>query len=330
MRYQHEAEAQHQSSQGPPLAGHMQKPDEKPPTPLLAMDPNALQLVWASCTFGAKAALACTCRELRQKSQAWHWGILPSQQWRQVALHWWLGHKKLAHWDEQFVVQTPVSMQRQGDYEAAAKVQAAWEPGKGKWYRCKGMPGVKPAGCHLPLQCTELGLGEALSADAGLCAGVRSGSLLLKPCLCAVMCDCPRAYSVPALRPADIGYNPVSGKATRFVGWDLWSMHDHPTYVLIYGATSSPMLLYRLRCLFPSCEVEEAEAYKAVWDVSLRHKRTNCRADFGEHKGAAFAHADPSMEKDEAAAQDLLDLIELLCSDRCPHPYDGLVAGCVA
>ena len=141
LRHQHEPEAQHQSSQGPPLAGHMQKPDDKPPSPLLAMDPNALQLVWA---------------------------------------------------------------------------------------------------------------------------------------------------------------------------------------------VSSPMLLYRLRCLFPSCEVEEAEAYKAVWDVSLRHKRTNCRADFGEHKGATFANADPAIEKDGAATQDLLDLIEMVCSDRCPHPYDGTVAGCVA
>ena len=59
--------------------GQMQTPDAKPPSPLLAMDPNALQLVWASCTFGAKAALACTCRELQQKSQAWQWGTVPSQ-----------------------------------------------------------------------------------------------------------------------------------------------------------------------------------------------------------------------------------------------------------
>ena len=90
------------------------------------------------------------------------------------------------------------------------------------------------------------------------------------------------------------------------------------------------MLLYRLRCLFPSCEVEEAEGYKAVWDLSLRQKRTSCQADFGEHKGAVMFDWDKTMARDEAATQDLLDLIALLCNDRCPHPYDGTVAGCVA
>ena len=114
------------------------------------MDPNTLQLVWDSCSFGAKAALACTCRELQQRSQAWQWGTLPSQRWRKSALRWWLSHRKLAYWDEQFVVQTHVSMQRQGDDEAAEKVQAAWEPGTGDSF-CSA-PGVKPAGCHLPLQ----------------------------------------------------------------------------------------------------------------------------------------------------------------------------------
>ena len=121
------------------------------------MDPNALQLVWAKCTFGAKAALACTCRELQQKSQAWQWGTVASQHWRKVALHWWLRHRRLAYWDEQFVVQTPVTSQRQGDREAAEKMQAAWEPGYGNY--SGSAPGVKPAACHLPLLWPELGSG---------------------------------------------------------------------------------------------------------------------------------------------------------------------------
>ncbi len=100
------------------------------------------------------------------------------------------------------------------------------------------------------------------------------------------------------------------------------------TYMPMYEVISSPMLLYRLRCLFPSCAVEEVDAYKAVWDVSLQHKRTHCQAAFGEHKGAVRVCGDASMDK--AATQDLLDLVALLCSDRCPHPYDGTVAGCVA
>ena len=99
-------------------------------------------------------------------------------------------------------------------------------------------------------------------------------------------------------------------------------------YMYTFQVISSPMLLYRLRCLFPSCEVKDFNGYMSVWNVSLRHKRTHCQADFEDCKGGAIGGADPST--DEAATQDLLALIELLCSDCCPHTYDGLVAGCVA
>lgn len=111
------------------------------------MDAEALQLVWANCTFGAKAALACTSRRLQQKSQGWSWGRVPSQRWQQAGFQWWLSHKKLSCWNE-YVVQTNGSMDRDGDYEAAEKVQAAWEPGLGKLTSCSPA-GVKPA---LPLQ----------------------------------------------------------------------------------------------------------------------------------------------------------------------------------
>ena len=93
---------------------------------------------------------------------------------------------------------------------------------------------------------------------------------------------------------------------------------------------SSPMLLYRLRCLFPFCEVEQSDGYKGVWRIYLRHRRTLCQAEFGDDKGAAVLSGDASLEEDKGARQDLLDLIELLCSDCCPHTYDGTVAGCVA
>ena len=98
----------------------------------------------------------------------------------------------------------------------------------------------------------------------------------------------------------------------------------------MFRVISSPMLLYRLRCLIPSGKVEQSDGYKGVWHVCLRHRRTSYQADFGDCKGGARISADNSLEKDEAATQDLLDLVELLCSDCCPHTYDGTVAGCIA
>ena len=138
----------HQSSQVWAFAGHMQTNDDKPTSLLLAMDPNTLQLVWDSCSFSAKAALACTCRKLQQKSQAWQSGSLPSHRWQEVGFHWWLKHRKLSHWNE-FVVQTNGSMGRVGDYEAAKEVQASWEPAQ-EQVMTGPLPGVNPAGCRLP------------------------------------------------------------------------------------------------------------------------------------------------------------------------------------
>ena len=155
-------------------------------------------------------------------------------------------------------------------------------------------------------------------------------------CACISQADCRPcswchpAHFIPILRPADIGYDPVTGKTVLFFGREAWYTLNSSTYMHMHEVISSPMLLYRLRCLFPSCEVQQWDGYKGVWRVSLRHKRTHCNAEFGEHKGAVVVCGDTSMEKDRAATQDLLDLIHLVCSDRCPHPYEGTVAGCVA
>ena len=122
-----------------------------------------------------------------------------------------------------------------------------------------------------------------------------------------------------------MGYNPVTSEAVL-----LPYFGDTPaTYMDLSEAMSSPMLLYHLRCLLPSCEVEQGGG-KGVWTVTLWHKRTHCQAGFGDHNSAATVCGDLSLKKDGAARQALQDLIKLLCSDRCPQTYDGLVAGCIA
>ena len=199
-----------------------------------------------------------------------------------------------------------------------------------------------------------------LPADAGLCADAALSSLPPKPHVLMLMtwsacwadigqadCGphwwCPHADFAPALRPAEFLYDPVTNMAARIFPFSSIAARFHirnpflmkqdlleAGYMYTYQVISSPMLLYRLRCLFPSCEVKKFKDDLSVWNVSLRHKRTHYQADFEDNRGGVIGGADPSMKEDTAATQDLLGLIELLCSARCPHTYDGLVAGCVA
>ncbi len=46
---------------------------------------------------------------------------------------------------------------------------------------------------------------------------------------------------------------------------------------------------------------------------------------FDEHKGAAGC-----CFSSHKMVDDVRDLLTLLCSPNCPHPYDGVVAGSVA
>ena len=91
---------------------------------------------------------------------------------------------------------------------------------------------------------------------------------------------------------------------------------------------SSPLLLYRLRCLFP-VEVQEVDRYKSVWEAEVVHKASGRILGFGEHKGAPRVYLSPD-EPNREFVEDGIELLNLLCDPRCPHPYDGIVAGSVA
>lgn len=104
-------------------------------------------------------------------------------------------------------------------------------------------------------------------------------------------------------------------------------------YCGMYKVMSSAMLLYRLLCLFQAKVTSEGpDGYKCIWWITLRHKRTDETVTFGEWKGAAgiwTKHLSIN-ELSETYKADLLELLNLLYSKTCPHPYDGLVAGSVA
>ena len=94
----------------------------------------------------------------------------------------------------------------------------------------------------------------------------------------------------------------------------------------------SPSLwLYRLIATFffaPTCE----DNYKMIWEYSLQHKESGQKVMFSEWKGAAgFWMSETNNKKLNADfKKDLVELCNYLCSNKCAHPYDGLVAGEVA
>jgi hypothetical protein len=98
----------------------------------------------------------------------------------------------------------------------------------------------------------------------------------------------------------------------------------------VYRVMPSALWLYRLLCLFP-CKVksEGPEAYKLVWSVSLQHKATGLSFTFYEWKGG-FTCGHLNETEPKAFIKDVMELLNLLASDQCLHPYDGVVAGSVA
>lgn len=102
--------------------------------------------------------------------------------------------------------------------------------------------------------------------------------------------------------------------------------------IAIYRAIPSALLMYRLACLFPgSIKTLGREGYKFVWQFSLKHKSSDCRVTFGEWKGGSlFWTIYDYNDIPEQFKKDLEALLTILVSDRCPHPYDGLIAGGVA
>ena len=98
---------------------------------------------------------------------------------------------------------------------------------------------------------------------------------------------------------------------------------------------SSQDVLYRLICLFADCicYLGMGERYKSIWGLELWHHKTGFRIRIYEAKGCANINY-PDEEQypymDSETAADYLELLNLICSDRVPHPYDGCRAGSVA
>ena len=106
---------------------------------------------------------------------------------------------------------------------------------------------------------------------------------------------------------------------------------DNPDLKSIWEVISSANLLYRLCCLFSELpvEIDGPNGYKFVWNIFLKHKASGKVFGFLDCKGAA-TYQTPCGELQDEWVDDWIELLDLLCSDHCPHPYDGCVAGSVA
>lgn len=94
---------------------------------------------------------------------------------------------------------------------------------------------------------------------------------------------------------------------------------------------SSPLLFYRLICKFmlghTHVSVNQVPPITSVWQIQLVHDTKGASIIFMDDHGLFDIRTDAKAKK---AMRDIGALVELLCSDTCAHPYDGVLAGCIA
>lgn len=104
--------------------------------------------------------------------------------------------------------------------------------------------------------------------------------------------------------------------------------------VLLSQSMSSAMWLYRGICLFPNPIVlcEGSNGYKYPWALPLKHVETGELLVLCEWKGAFSLHSrfHGVEQAPKNFMRDVRRLLNLMLSNKCPHPYDQVVAGSVA
>ena len=89
---------------------------------------------------------------------------------------------------------------------------------------------------------------------------------------------------------------------------------------------SSQLLLYRLTVTFGMPPPQEGDGYKSCWQADLQYSDGASVLSFQDYKGAAGARFYGTAE----ASVDALKLLNFLTGMKCPHTYDGIVAGTIA
>ena len=123
----------------------------------------------------------------------------------------------------------------------------------------------------------------------------------------------------------------MATKRTRIVAqghpWPSKVGAQHLTRVI-----SSSLAMYRTLCLFPKAAVTHHNNNDQPFSIYLRHITTGHTIALGDMQGGfRFFTAQTTLKKvPKTFLRDIIRLMDVLVSDRCPHPQSGLVAGLVA
>lgn len=121
-----------------------------------------------------------------------------------------------------------------------------------------------------------------------------------------------------------VSESPDSDLRLCFHDWCPTRCPCRPTgYDSFSRRVSSQLLLYRLTVTFGMPPPREDDGYKTCWMVDLRHRDGVSVLSFQDLKGAADARFHGTTE----ASVDALKLLNFLIGMKCPHTYDGIVAG---
>lgn len=127
----------------------------------------------------------------------------------------------------------------------------------------------------------------------------------------------------------NLGVNSKTKKIKFFTNLDFGKGYAH-----LYETISAALLLYRLICLIkqPIVTSEGAEGYKVPWVIFLKHFETGEILGISEWKGAVTLKSRFHSVKElpESYKKDMTELLNLVFSNKSPHPYDDTTAGSVA
>lgn len=132
----------------------------------------------------------------------------------------------------------------------------------------------------------------------------------------------------------NIGSHITVNAKTRKVKFNKDFTFDDKENLNLHEVISSAFALYRIICMIenPIVETEGAAGYKTPWKVQLIHVETGNILGIFEWKGAfgIWTKFHNPNELPASYKKDVAELLNLMFSDRSPHPYDNCTAGIVA